>query len=749
MNFDLDIPNSFICPITHNIMNNPFIDNDGNTYEYDAIIQWLNNNNTSPITRNYLSISDLKPNRSLLELINSFKSSNNLQTNNNTSNIIIENDKFILDDVLFDFNIDKFIKNDFTYFLLNISVNDTNVAPPIDIVCVIDVSGSMDSYAYVQQDGKTINVGYTILDITKHALNTIIESMKSTDRISIITFSNYANILCNFTYINDNNKNYIKNLVNNLKTDGATNIWAGINKGLDVFYNNYFRSEIESNTRIKSLVLLTDGIPSNHLLPPRGILETLDRKINIMKDSNIIVPNIYTFGFGNNLDTKLLIDISKKGNGHFSYIPDSSFVGTIFIHYLAYINTLICNQIYLDFEFMCVNFQKSVDIIGYNDFNLNSLHLGHNRNIIFKISNSELDKCNNILTFAFKYKTISNENRCIQKTINKNIYHNDNYDNLDYNIARLNLVSLFNNNNKNYNFLFENYINDNNIPDDISKDLEQINLAINKYYNSWGKNYIYSFISALFEERCNNFKDFSIQKYGGILFKRLKDNFDDIFSNLPPPIPSCNIQNDNYNTNSSSSISSQQFSQTFNNPNAGCFHPDSVVIMSDYSTKKISNLKKNDKIIDKNGNISNILCLIKIKCYNNKCNMIKLKGFKNDVLVTPFHPVLNIKYPQSIGSNSYDWIFPYSINNNIYEYDTEYVYNLVLDKNHNFIIDNYIFITLGHNNFTNFITSHQYFGKDIIDDLKNMIGYDNGLIILDQINIIRCRNTNRVIKWLQ
>ena len=53
-NLSDSIPNSFICPITHNIMNNPYIDNDGNTYEHSAIIQWLNHNNTSPITRNIL-----------------------------------------------------------------------------------------------------------------------------------------------------------------------------------------------------------------------------------------------------------------------------------------------------------------------------------------------------------------------------------------------------------------------------------------------------------------------------------------------------------------------------------------------------------------------------------------------------------------------------------------------------------------------------------------------------------------------
>ena len=57
---------------------------------------------------------------------------------------------------------------------------------------------------------------------------------------------------------------------------------------------------------------------------------------------------IYTFGFGYSLDTELLINIANIGNGNFSFIPDSSFVGTIFIHALAHINTLIANNVYID-----------------------------------------------------------------------------------------------------------------------------------------------------------------------------------------------------------------------------------------------------------------------------------------------------------------------------------------------------------------------------------------------------------------
>ena len=80
---------------------------------------------------------------------------------------------------------------------------------------------------------------------------------------------------------------------------------------------------------------MTDGIPSSHLLPPRGIIESLEKSIN-----NITIkPSIYTFGFGYSLDTKLLSDIANIGNGTFSFIPDSGFVGTIIIHAMANIKT--------------------------------------------------------------------------------------------------------------------------------------------------------------------------------------------------------------------------------------------------------------------------------------------------------------------------------------------------------------------------------------------------------------------------
>ena len=239
-----NIPTSFFCPITHNIMSNPYIDNEGNSYEYDAICKWLEKNLTSPITRNTLLRSHLKPNRALLDIINL----SNLVVNDNHNKIDIEN-KFKPEDVTINLNLSKYSNDIDTYFKLDINpIQGTNTAP-LDIVTVIDVSGSMSSPAYVTQNGVNTDVGFTILDITKHSLKMILNSLTSVDRISIITFSSDAKVLCNLTNVTPSNKGYLFNLIDNLRVEGATNIWAGINEGLKQFEtsNDTLNNRISTN----------------------------------------------------------------------------------------------------------------------------------------------------------------------------------------------------------------------------------------------------------------------------------------------------------------------------------------------------------------------------------------------------------------------------------------------------------------------------------------------------------------------
>ena len=61
----MDIPSEYKCPITHEIMKDPVIDNEGNSYEKEYIEKWLSRNRTSPISRRPLHIRDLRPNIAL------------------------------------------------------------------------------------------------------------------------------------------------------------------------------------------------------------------------------------------------------------------------------------------------------------------------------------------------------------------------------------------------------------------------------------------------------------------------------------------------------------------------------------------------------------------------------------------------------------------------------------------------------------------------------------------------------------
>ena len=654
-------------------MTNPYIDNEGNTYEYDAICKWLQNNKSSPITRNYLDLSHLKPNRSLKDAIDAKTTKINSTYEKNRSSVYEKN-------IISSITGEKTTINDYNYFKLNIkTIEGGSSYPPVDIVAVIDISGSMDSPALVEQDGKSVDIGYTILDITKHALITIIESMKPNDRISVVVFSNDARVLIPLT--TSDNINRI--LITNLRTEGATNIWAGLNIGLQQFTNT---------NRIQSLLFLTDGLPSSHLLPPQGILHCLKRKIT----SKI---NIYTFGFGYSLDTELLIDIAKISNGHFSFIPDSGFVGTIFIHALAHINTIAINNL------KCYYNTDNITCIG-NNSDLTTVHYGQSRTLVFKTKEDNIN-----IKIVYDDKELSID------TFNK-VQINDN---LLYNIMRLELVETLEQKSKQsidaYMFKYS-HIN-NELMTDFK---DQICLAIQEqYFSKWGKNYINSFKDAHSQERCNNFKDKSIQHYGGKLFQNMKDKIDNIYTNMPPPKPSKSI--------SEVKVSKQEFTTMFNNVAGGCFHPSSQVLTVNNCFKQIDKIVKGDKLIDSKGNINTVLCVIKID--GNDIKLIDIEG----LLITPYHPIkLNNQ-----------WVFPKDIST--IETNCNSVYNLVLDNNHTIVINNCISCTLGHNITENEVITHEYFGTDkVINDLKQIEGFNNGFIELNMNNFVRDPVKNIIIQ---
>jgi len=63
------LPQAFNCPITLNLMHEPVIDPEGNTFEGRSIRAWIKDNGNLPLSRNGVNINDLYPNKVLHMLL--------------------------------------------------------------------------------------------------------------------------------------------------------------------------------------------------------------------------------------------------------------------------------------------------------------------------------------------------------------------------------------------------------------------------------------------------------------------------------------------------------------------------------------------------------------------------------------------------------------------------------------------------------------------------------------------------------
>jgi len=70
---DDDENKHLFCPITHELMNDPYSANDGHTYERSAIEEWLKSSNISPATGKPLKSKDIRPNHAMRQVIDKYR----------------------------------------------------------------------------------------------------------------------------------------------------------------------------------------------------------------------------------------------------------------------------------------------------------------------------------------------------------------------------------------------------------------------------------------------------------------------------------------------------------------------------------------------------------------------------------------------------------------------------------------------------------------------------------------------------
>ncbi|KAH9616891.1 hypothetical protein KSS87_021768, partial [Heliosperma pusillum] len=157
-----------------------------------------------------------------------------------------------------------------------------NTRAPLDLVAVLDVSGSMygDKIALLKQ-----------------AVNFIIKNLGPTDRLSIITFSTYSRRLTPLTRMTHSGQVDTLRAVGNIWADGSTNIIAGLQTAVQVL------DQRRQKNPVTSILLLSDGEDTDN----RDFMSCLNRLPQSIRSNAVgsgLNPTpsdkipIYTFGFG-------------------------------------------------------------------------------------------------------------------------------------------------------------------------------------------------------------------------------------------------------------------------------------------------------------------------------------------------------------------------------------------------------------------------------------------------------------------
>ena len=693
------IPKEFICPITLNIMKDPVIMSDGQTYEKSAIEKALSISPLSPLTKQPLSMKDAKPNYALKSLIENFLKIGKIPEMPTNTAKIDKNSKPEIES--FKTEVIENPQNDKEVFVnMTITPKKIESRKPILLISLIDVSGSMSSSASNELKGNE-EANFTRLSLVKHSLKTVTSTLSNDDLMCLITFNSKAVMKLEATKTDEQGKKEIFTKIENMKASGSTNIWDALRLGILVSqrYNNYSTC----------LMLFTDGEPN--INPPMGIVPSLKEVISDIPNVDFTIS---TFAFGYQVDSKLMEEISKIGNGIYGYCPDCTMVGTIFVNFMSNILTTIESTIKIEVKNQNQNFNKIFEIGGLysgisrhqgfyldkNDFKNTEINLYLGKEKKKSINGIDLtEKNDDIMDQYFRFRLI----KILEEIIESNNKNNEN----SFQKVKL-LFDEINKIEKKTEFM-KNLLID-LIDDDANHG--QVEKAIKEeYYKKWGLNYLLSFLRFHIVEQCGNFKDQSLKFYSNEDFEKMQKNGNKIFISLPAP------END---YDKGSNISQTNFTQLCYNAYGGCFTGNAFVEMNKGNKKKVKDLRKGDILL----NGAEVLCVVE-----NKINKVENVVCINDVCFSLYHPI-EIKGK---------WVFPCQY----FKVEKKFIdswFNLVLKNRHEIELNGIKAITLGHNR-TEGILKHPYFGtKKVIEALMKYDTYKKGYIHTSNLKVVRKNN---------
>lgn len=203
---------------------------------------------------------------------------------------------------------------------LNTPINPAELErPPLNLTIAVDTSGSMSGQP---------------MQYVRTGLRSMLEELRPEDHVSIVTFSNSAEVVADYLTGNDP---ALDDIVRGLQASGGTDIHEGLTLAMETLDGHALP---ETQNR---LIFLSDGRAT------AGI-QSQDAILGVASDYAEQGYTIATIGMGDNFDVELMRGMSEIGAGAFYFLQDEAAVAEVFTEELSYFLVPLAEDITIDVQ---------------------------------------------------------------------------------------------------------------------------------------------------------------------------------------------------------------------------------------------------------------------------------------------------------------------------------------------------------------------------------------------------------------
>ncbi len=166
--------------------------------------------------------------------------------------------------------------------------------PDASLTFVVDTSGSMD------RDNR--------IGLVKVALERLVTELDGDDTVAIVTYSGGAAVLLEPTSVR--NRDEILDAIEDLRTNGSTNLEAGLLRGYELADESFIRGGINR------VILASDGVANVGITDPDGL-------VGLIRDDADRGIQLVTVGVGmGNFNDVTMETLADDGDGFYAYVND-------------------------------------------------------------------------------------------------------------------------------------------------------------------------------------------------------------------------------------------------------------------------------------------------------------------------------------------------------------------------------------------------------------------------------------------